>query len=74
MYIAFALTWRLCFNEMAAHLSFWWFFEVGIDLYFTIDVIMNFHTGTHEVHLIVHFALISCAFLTVNCRKRRSVL
>lgn len=41
VYIAFTLPWRLCFNQDAEQGSFLYYFELFIDIYFTVDVILN---------------------------------
>jgi hypothetical protein len=46
IYVAFSIVWRMCFNVEASGGYYLW--ELGIDIYFSIDVILNFHTAYYN--------------------------
>ena len=46
VYVAFTVTYRLCFNIEVDGFAF--FFDVLVDLYFIIDVVLNFHTAFYD--------------------------
>ena len=46
MYVAFTVVFRVAFNVPATGKMFW--LEVAIDLYFVVDVVLNFHTAYYD--------------------------
>lgn len=48
VYIAFVVPWRISYGVTADEYSFLWYFEIGIDAYFTVDVLLNMHTAYYD--------------------------
>ena len=46
IYIAFFTIWRIAFNSDAE--GGWEWFELGIDIFFTVDIVLNFHTAFYD--------------------------
>ncbi len=46
LYISYAVVWRLSFNVPAE--GFWLYFEVSIDVFFGIDILLNLHTAFYN--------------------------
>ena len=46
VYVAFTVVFRVAFNVPATGKMFW--LEVAIDLYFVVDVVLNFHTAYYD--------------------------
>ena len=72
IYIAFTVLWRLCFNQPSVEGEFYYYLEIFIDIYFSIDVILNFHTAfckqpsnLHPFHLYTGTCLICCGLLVL---------
>ena len=47
IYIAIILPWRLGFNQPAQLWSFWFSFDLLVDIYFWIDLVLNFRTAVY---------------------------
>ena len=45
MYIAIVLPYRLGFDDSVLLWSFWFFFDLAVDIYFMIDLFVNFRTA-----------------------------
>eukprot|EP01048_Picozoa_sp_COSAG05_P043091 COSAG05_NODE_23655_length_256_cov_0.980892_1_plen_65_part_10 len=43
IYVAFTVVWRIAFNVVAGGRTF--LFEIAVDIYFTIDVVLNCNTA-----------------------------
>ena len=54
IYIAISLPYRLGFDDNTVVGSFWFCFDVGLDIYFLIDLFLNFRTAiiTEEGHIL----------------------
>jgi hypothetical protein len=48
VYIAFMVPWRICFGVFADVWSLLWIWEALIDVYFTVDVVLNMHTAFYD--------------------------
>eukprot|EP01047_Picozoa_sp_COSAG01_P020370 COSAG01_NODE_1158_length_11469_cov_101.645646_5_plen_639_part_00 len=46
IYVAFGTIWRIAFNVDPTGIFYW--FELSIDIYFTADVVLNFHTAYYN--------------------------
>ena len=46
IYVAFNVVWRISFNAQATGMIF--LFEIAIDIYFTVDVILNCNTAFYD--------------------------
>jgi hypothetical protein len=46
VYVSFNVIWRVSFNTEPE--GFWWYLETGIDMYFAVDVLLNFHTAFYD--------------------------
>ena len=47
-YVAIAVPYRTCFDINVDTNSPWFWFEVGLDVYFAVDIVLNFRTGYRD--------------------------
>lgn len=45
LYVAVSVPYRICFDDTAPVLGFWFFVDAVLDIYFVVDVFLNFRTA-----------------------------
>ena len=65
MYIAIVLPYRLGFDDSVLLWSFWFFFDLAVDIYFMIDLFVNFRTAiiTSDGDILYHPNDVARAYL-----------